>query len=69
MPEITESEPRFQFNVPFAFQIINVYGRPFAYRPNPFDTSVIIQNFQNQEYRLPVKNFQPKLIVDCGGNI
>ena len=60
---------QFQFNIPFTFNIINVYGRPFAYRPTQSDISVIIQNFQNQEYNFQIANFQPKLIIDLGGNI
>ena len=61
--------PLFQFNIPFTFNIINVFNRPFAYRPTPYDTSVIVQNFQKQEYGFTINNFQPELIVDCGGNI
>ena len=42
---------------------------PFAFRPDSSDPAVMRQIFQNVEYNLPVKNFQPKLILDCGGNI
>ena len=40
---------------------------PFAYRNA--DQPIIKWIFQDEEYRLPIKNFQPKLILDCGGNI
>ena len=40
---------------------------PFAYRDVDFP---IFQNtFDKQEHFIPVNNFQPKLILDCGGNI
>lgn len=60
-----------QFRVPFGFNLINIQGlpTPFAYRPNTSDEPVIKSIFQFQEYALPIQNFQPKLILDCGGNI
>lgn len=62
--------PPFQFNVPFELNILNAYGRPFAYRPNvQEDVAIIHSIFQIQEYALPVNDFEPKLIVDCGGDI
>ena len=43
---------------------------PFAYRPYLVeDTSLIKSIFEFQEYALPIQDFQPKLILDCGGNI
>ena len=42
---------------------------PFAYRPNTSDEAVVKSIFKGGEYALPIKNFQPKLILDCGGNI
>ena len=58
-----------QFNVSFGFNVINIQGlpTPFAYRPD--DSSIIVSIFEKQEYLLPIKDFQPKLILDCGGNI
>ena len=41
---------------------------PFAYRDA--DKPIVDSIFQAQEYHLPpIKDFQPKLILDCGGNI
>ncbi len=52
--------------------MINIGGlpTPFAYRPDiPEDAAIINSIFRFQEYALPIQNFQPKLIIDCGGNI
>ncbi len=71
MPE-TMSSTQFKFNVPFGFNLINIEGvdTPFAYRPNVDEDIFVIKSvFQYQEYLLPIENFQPKLILDCGGNI
>ena len=40
---------------------------PFAYRPE--DDTIVKSIFKTEEYKLPLENFQPKLILDCGGNI
>ncbi len=50
-------------------KIVNLPGTkyPFAYRP--VDAPIVKWIFQDEEYKLPIKNFQPKLILDCGGNI
>lgn len=40
---------------------------PFAYRKE--DDPIVKSIFNAQEYLLPIENFQPKLILDCGGNI
>ena len=52
-------------------QLIKINGLsiPFAFRPNSTDVYVMQQIFQNRDYVLPIKDFQPKLILDCGGNI
>ena len=52
-------------------QLIKINGLsiPFAFRPNSTDVYVMQQIFQNVDYALPIKNFHPKLILDCGGNI
>ena len=43
---------------------------PFAYRPDCNEDSIVMNSIFNfQEYKLPIENFQPKLIIDCGGNI
>ena len=40
---------------------------PFAYRKA--DETIVHSIFDAEEYKLPIENFQPKLILDCGGNI
>lgn len=50
-------------------KIIDVKDIPFAFRPNSIDPVTMQQIFQNGDYILPIKNFHPKLILDCGGNI
>lgn len=40
---------------------------PFAYRPE--DDPIVKSIFETEEYKLPIENFQPKLILDWGGNI
>lgn len=47
--------------------LVNGVQTPFAYRPN--DKPIVDSIFDLQEYLLPIKDFQPKLILDCGGNI
>ncbi|MBR3051744.1 MAG: FkbM family methyltransferase [Selenomonadaceae bacterium] len=47
--------------------LVNGVQTPFAYRPN--DKPIVDSIFDLQEYLLPIENFQPKLILDCGGNI
>lgn len=55
----------------FPFQITVTYiegiSTPFIYRNS--DVSIIESIFNKDEYRLPLDGFQPKLILDCGGNI
>lgn len=60
-----------QFNASFGFDITNIPGlsTPFACRPINEDISIINSIFGFQEYQLQLKEFQPKLILDCGGNI
>ena len=52
-------------------QLINIRGTniPFAFRPESIDPVTMQQIFQNGDYVLNIKNFNPKLILDCGGNI
>ena len=78
MPEEIQSTPpppappAAQFTVPFGFNVANIPGlpTPFAFRPNCEEDKIIMSSiFGFQEYLLPIENFQPKLILDCGGNI
>lgn len=58
--------------MPFDVKVIKIPGilSSFAYRPLEADISIIKSIFIFQEYKLPtIKDFQPKLILDCGGNI
>lgn len=70
------SENKNQISAPFVFEIIAIPGikTSFARRPiredNALVQSILGRGLENSEYRLPpIKNFQPKLILDCGGNI
>ncbi len=61
-----------QAAVPFKIEMANITGipLPFAFRKgSQGDLTIIKSIFEKQEYNLPVKNFYPKLILDCGGNI
>ena len=53
------------------FAVVNISGTPipFTYRKKTSDEILIQSIFQHQEYYLPIQNFQPKLILDCGANI
>ena len=56
--------------VPSQVTIASLQGipTPFAYRN--VDEGIVQSIFIAQEYQLPtIKDFQPKLILDCGGNI
>ena len=62
--------PAIQFKASFGFNLVSIpnISTPFAFRP--IDTWLLQTIFQKEEYRLPeIKNFAPKLILDCGGNI
>ena len=68
----TNYPPPNQFNVSFGFNLVNVPGisTPFACRPIEEDIGITKSIFGFQEYLLPpIENFEPKLILDCGGNI
>ena len=59
-------------NLPFEYRILQLDGlkNPFIFRPIAADIGIIRSIFGEEEYALPpIKNFQPKLILDCGGNI
>jgi len=60
---------QFEVNQNTKLNALNVNGTPFFYRPIYFDVDTIKQIFEKEEYKLPINNFQPKLILDCGGNI
>ena len=69
---IVNNPPPTQFSASFGFNLINVPGisTPFACRPIGEDVGIVNSIFGFQEYQLPVmKDFNPKLILDCGGNI
>ena len=54
----------------FPFKVLKIQGvkdTSFAYRPP--DKPIIDSIFRGEEYRLPIENFYPRLILDCGGNI
>ncbi len=42
---------------------------PIAVRPKTSDEPLLQSIFGNQEYALPIKEFKPKFIVDCGANV
>lgn len=75
MPESvnqTTPPPVYQFTQPFGFNIVSIPGvpTPIAFRPNFREDQIVIQSILiGGEYRFPIENFQPKLILDCGGNI
>ena len=56
-------------NLPFEYKVTRIEGLPFFFRPIVEDVAIIESIFGSQEYQLPLNNFQPKLILDCGGNI
>ncbi len=59
-------------NLPFEYRILQLDGikNPFIFRPIAADINIIRLIFEYEEYDLPsINNFQPKLILDCGGNI
>ena len=57
--------------MPFDFKIVDIPSIPtkFFFRPINEDVALINSIFGSQEYLLPINNFHPKLILDCGGNI
>ena len=63
--------PPNQLNESFGFNLVSIPGisTPFACRPINDDLGIANSIFGFQEYLLPIENFQPKLILDCGGNI
>ena len=71
MPENKNITQNDNMSAPPQFQFINIDGSPipFAFRPNTADVATIQEIFQKKDYTLPINNFQPKLILDCGGNI
>lgn len=59
-------------NLPFEYRILQFDGlkNSFIFRPIAADVLIIRSIFEYEEYALPpIKDFQPKLILDCGGNI
>ena len=60
-----------KLNLPFEYKVSHIDGvpTPIIFRPIKEDIFVISSILVGQEYLLSIKNFQPKLILDCGGNI
>lgn len=60
-----------QLNLPTEYRATRIAGisTPFFFRPIEEDASLLNSIFGVEEYWLPLKNFRPKLILDCGGNI
>ena len=60
-----------KLNLPFEYEVSRIDGvpTPIICRPIKEDITVIRSILLGQEYLLPIENFQPKLILDCGGNI
>ena len=58
-------------NLPFEHKVarIDEIRTPFFFRPIDEDVALLNSIFTAGEYALPLKNFHPKLILDCGGNI
>lgn len=54
-------------NVNFVNVMVNTISVPFAYRA--VDLPIVKDVFEKEEHFIPIDNFQPKLILDCGGNI
>lgn len=50
-------------------QIIDVFGLPFSYRGETSDEVVGNEILEEGKYVLPIEDFQPKVIIDCGANI
>lgn len=60
-----------KLNLPFEYRVAQIRDvrTPFFFRPMEDDAKIIQTIFESEEYMLPIENFQPKLILDCGGNI
>ncbi|MBR3746693.1 MAG: hypothetical protein IKN27_07010, partial [Selenomonadaceae bacterium] len=60
-----------QVNLSSKYKVARIGGikTPFFFRPINEDICLIHSIFESEEYALPIENFQPKLILDCGGNI
>ena len=50
-------------------QIIDIFGLPFSYRGETSDEVVGHEILEEGKYVLPMEDFQPKVIIDCGSNI
>ena len=50
-------------------QIIDVFGLPFSYRGETSYEVVGNEILEVGKYVLPIEDFQPKVIIDCGSNI
>lgn len=50
-------------------QISDVFGLPFSYRGETSDEIVGNEILEGGKYVLPIEDFQPKVIIDCGSHI
>lgn len=50
-------------------QISDVFGLPFSYRGGSADEIAGNEILESGKYVLPIEDFQPKIIIDCGANI
>ena len=64
-----EVDTDFEVNEDTQLENFMINDKPFYFRPIYFDKDTIKQIFVNKEYELPINDFKPKLILDCGGNI
>lgn len=69
---VNSTPPHFAFDKVIGAKSIVVasfkgIATPIAYRPD--DEPIVESIFNGNEYELLVANFNPKLILDCGGNI
>ena len=66
MPPLPPTHTSFSLNVEHVAGV----RTPMATRPNvKADKAIIGSVITYEEYRLPIEDFKPKLIIDCGGNI
>ena len=65
---VTTPPPVYPF--PLTITALPGISTPFVHRKIDSDIGIIKSIFGFQEYQLPdIKDFQPQLILDCGGNI
>ena len=67
VPELEKINPKNKLLNGIKLAIINEVQTPFAYRK--VDEPIMKSIFEAGQYDLKLEKFQPKLILDCGGNI